>query len=93
MVRFPNAIGVTSRIFAEEAKVKMITVDGISPTPENTEKGLYKLKGGLYIITRGQPSDRTKKFIDFILGDEGQAIIGKRFARVTPVKKTGLPNL
>ena len=80
--RFPNAIGVTSRIFAEKANVKMITVNGVSSTPKNTEKGLYLITGDLYIITKGRPVGWTKKFIDFIVSDEGQAIIGKRFARI-----------
>ena len=80
--RFPNAIGVTSRIFAEKANVKMITVNGVSSTPKNTEKGLYLITGDFYIITKGRPVGWTKKFIDFIVSDEGQAIIGKRFARI-----------
>jgi len=80
--RFPDAIGVVSRIFAEEAKVKMVAVDGIEPTPENAEKGRYALTGGLFVITKGKPKEWTEKFIAFVLGDEGQAIIGKRFARV-----------
>ncbi|MBI4691486.1 MAG: substrate-binding domain-containing protein [Nitrospirae bacterium] len=80
--RFPDAIGIAPRIFAQDSKVKMINIDGIAPTPENTEKGLYSLKGDLYIITKGTPAGNTKKFIEFVLSDEGQAIIGKGFARV-----------
>lgn len=80
--KFPAAIGITSRVFAKKANVKMVTVDGIVPTPENTEKGLYKLKGGLYIITKGYPTGNVKKFINFVLSAEGQAIISKEFARV-----------
>lgn len=79
--RFPGAIGVAPRIFAQEGKVKIIDVDNISPTPVNVEKGLYLLTGDLYIITKGQPSGLTKKFMDFVLGDEGQSIVGKSFGR------------
>ncbi|MFN3479174.1 MAG: substrate-binding domain-containing protein [Thermodesulfovibrionales bacterium] len=80
--RFPAAIGVTSRIFAEGAKVKIIKVDGIDPTPENTEKGLYRLRGDLYLVTKGRPSGWTKTFLEFVLSPEGQTIIGKKFGRV-----------
>lgn len=80
--RFPAAIGITSKIFAEGAKVRIIKVDGAEPTPENTEKGLYGLKGDLFIVTRGMPSGWTKTFLDFVLSPEGQSIIGKRFGRV-----------
>jgi len=80
--RFPDSIAVVSRIFAQEAKVRMINIDGIAPTPDNTERGLYPLKGDLYIITKEIPDDFTKKFLEFALSDEGQAIIGRGFARV-----------
>jgi phosphate transport system substrate-binding protein len=80
--RFPAAIGVTSKIFTEKARVKVIKVNGIDATPENTEKGLYMLKGDLYIVTKGIPSGWTKRFLEFVLSSEGQDIIGKKFGRV-----------
>ena len=80
--KFPSAIGVVSRVLAEKAKVKIIDVDGVSPTPMNTEKGLYPITGDFYIITKGTPAGRTKKFIEFVLSEEGQSIIGKRLAGV-----------
>jgi len=79
--KFPGAIGIAPKVFAQEAKVKIVSVDKIAATPENTEKGLYPLKGDLYIITKGQPEGLTKKFLDFVLSAEGQSIIGKNFAK------------
>lgn len=79
--KFPGAIGIAPRVFAQEAKVKIVSVDKVAATPENTEKGLYPLKGDLYIITKGQPDGLTKRFMDFVLSAEGQAIIGKNFAK------------
>lgn len=78
---FPGAIGIAPRVFAQEAKVKIVSVDKIAATPENTEKGLYLLKGDLFIITKGQPEGLTKKFLDFVLSAEGQSIIGRNFAK------------
>ncbi|TAN44024.1 MAG: phosphate ABC transporter substrate-binding protein [Nitrospirae bacterium] len=78
--KFPGAIGIAPRVFAQEAKVKIISVDKIMPTPENTEKGLYPLTGDLYVITKSGPSGLTKTFIEFVLDKEGQAIIRKNFA-------------
>ncbi len=80
--RFPSAIGITSRVFAEASKVRIIKVDGVEPSPENTEKGLYKLTGDLFVVTKAKPSIWTRRFVEFILGVEGQEIIGKRFGRV-----------
>lgn len=79
--RFPDAIGVVSRIFAEEAQVKMVAVDGVEPTLQNAGGGRYPLMGDLFVITRGNPGTWTDKFIAFVLGKDGQAIIGKRFVR------------
>lgn len=79
---FQVAIGIAPRVFAMEAKVKIISVDKVVATPENTEKGMYPLKGDLFIITKGQPEGLTRKFMDFVLSDEGQSIIRKNFAGV-----------
>lgn len=78
--KFPGAIGIAPKVFAQEAKVKIISLDRVTATPENTEKGSYPLKGDLFIITKEQPTGLTKKFLDFVLGDEGQAIIRRNFA-------------
>ncbi|MCL4457212.1 MAG: substrate-binding domain-containing protein [Nitrospirae bacterium] len=61
--KFPSAIGVVSRVLAEKAKVKIIDVDEVSPTPRNVEKKLYPITGDLYIVTKGMPewSDRLWK--------------------------------
>lgn len=80
--RFPAAIGITSKIFAEKARVKILRVDGIEPTPINIEKGLYRLTGDLYLITKGSPSGWTRRFLEFVLSPEGQEVIGKRFGRI-----------
>jgi phosphate transport system substrate-binding protein len=90
--KFPGAIGIAPAVFARESKVKIINVDKVAPTPENTEKGLYPLTGDLYIITKGQPIGLTKTFIEFVLGNEGQAIIRKSFAGVHPVEMPGSSN-
>jgi phosphate transport system substrate-binding protein len=79
---FSSAIGVVSRIFAEKANVKIINIDGVAPTPENAERGLYHFTGDLYIVTKERLSPNAKKFIEFVLSDDGQRIIGRRFARV-----------
>lgn len=80
--RLPSAIGVVTSVFAEKAKVRVAAVDGVAPTPENAEKGLYPIIGDMYIITRGAPSGWTRSFIEFVLSEEGQTIIGRKFARV-----------
>ncbi len=81
--RFPAAVGIAPGTFAAEAKVRILSIDGVSPTPENAEKGIYPIAGEMVVITKDEPSDATRKFIEFVLSPEGQAIVGKRFGRVT----------
>lgn len=82
VAEFPTAIGVVSRIFAESAKVKMIAVDGIAPTPAQVEEKKYPLVGDLFILTKDPPSGPARRFLDFVLSAEGQAIVGRNFGRV-----------
>lgn len=42
--RFESAVGIAPGVFAREAKVKIISVDGVAPAPDHTEKGRYSLK-------------------------------------------------
>ena len=45
------------------------------PTPENVQDGLYPLSRFLYVHLRGQPEGELRKFVDWILSEEGQAIV------------------
>ena len=80
--RFPTAIGITSRVFAAGKDVRILTVDGIEPSPENVRSGRYRLRGVLSIITKKRVDEETRKFLDFILSDEGQSIIDRNLAGI-----------
>ncbi len=64
--------GVSS---ARRRDVKIMTLDGIPCTKENVANGIYPFFRPLYLITRGKPTGELKKFLDWILSDEGQAVI------------------
>lgn len=68
-----SATGVSSA--QKRDKIKMLKVNGVAPTKENIMSGKYSLYRPLYITTKGEPSGETKKFLEFALSDEGQAII------------------
>jgi phosphate transport system substrate-binding protein len=77
-----NAIGYLG-IGYVDSTVKTVAVDGVPPTEENIRTGEYPLSRRLYLLTLGEPSGETKKFMDFILSDEGQAIVeGEGFIKV-----------
>lgn len=47
----------------------------IAPTTENVRSGKYPLSRPLFLYTNGEPQGRVKKFVDFVLSEEGQEIV------------------
>jgi phosphate transport system substrate-binding protein len=70
----PNAIGYVGHGFLS-TKVKALTVDKIECTKQTIQSGKYPLSRYLYVYTNGKPSGSVLKFIDFILGTEGQKLV------------------
>jgi len=64
--------GVSS---ARRREVKILTLDGIACSKKNVASGTYPFFRPLYLITKDKPSGELKKFLDWIVGDEGQAVI------------------
>ena len=71
-----GSIGVATR-FAEQGDIKLLTLDGITPTAEHVVDGSYKLSRPLLIITKGEPAGEVKQFVDFMLQPECQSIVGQ----------------
>ncbi len=61
------------------AQVRALPLDGVAPSRESTASGAYPLARPLYLATLGPPRGETLRFIEFMLGAEGQAIVGKGF--------------
>jgi phosphate transport system substrate-binding protein len=57
---------------AVDATVKALTVDGVEGTAENVLAGTYPIIRPALFLTKGEPSPLEQKFIDWILGPEGQ---------------------
>jgi len=71
-----NAIAYVGLGYVDES-VKAISVDGVAPTTASIGDGSYPISRGLYYITDGEPKDEVKKFIDYVMGSEGQTIVEK----------------
>lgn len=67
------AIGYGGMAYGQN--VSHARIDGIEPTAENVRSGDYSLARYLYLYTAHEPKAELKKFIDWILGGEGQAIV------------------
>ncbi|MBN1399563.1 MAG: phosphate ABC transporter substrate-binding protein [Anaerolineae bacterium] len=77
----PNAIGYLSFGFLD-ASVKGVPVAGAEPTVANVKSGSYPIVRPLNMLTKGEPSGAAKAFLDFILGAEGQEIVGQDYITV-----------
>ncbi|MGD2246889.1 MAG: phosphate ABC transporter substrate-binding protein [Candidatus Methanofastidiosia archaeon] len=80
IIQTPGAIGYVGLGYLDDSvKAVNIHVDGkdIEPTIENIQNGSYPISRNLYLLIIGEPTGLAKDFIDFILGEEGQAIVAE----------------
>ena len=76
---FKASIGMATanRRASTEPTVKLLSIDGIAPTPENLVNGSYKIGRPLLLVL---PTDESKvrpgikAFLDFVRSAEGQQI-------------------
>lgn len=74
-----NGIGYGGAAYASGVKHAFVKKDSNSkafvPTPESIAKNDYPITRYLYMYLRNRPTGETKKYIDWILGPEGQSIV------------------
>lgn len=89
----PYAFGVTGSSSAFQRELKFLSYNGVSPNKENYLNGKYPLIRPLYLATKkGETSEKTKKFFEFLLSDEGQAVVSKNSISVKEYKKISEAN-
>ena len=86
----PSAIGYFGMGYIGKGHQALsIAKDGvsaaISPTVDHVLGGEYPISRPLFMFTNGEPSDEVKRFLDFVLSPEGQAIVSQ--TDFVPVKK------
>lgn len=73
----PNAIGQLSFAFTKNRRgIKALIVEGQEASVHNS---FYPITRPLYIVTKGEPTDKVKAFLDWTLSEQGQAVIKQRF--------------
>ncbi|SCX91786.1 PstS family phosphate ABC transporter substrate-binding protein [Lysinibacillus sp. SG55] len=76
---YKNAMGFTFRYYSTEMvgnqKIKLLSIDGVAPTKETIQNDTYPLVAEFYAITAGTENQNTQKLIEWILSEEGQAIV------------------
>jgi len=78
----PNAIGYDGLgyVTSDQKTIRVArTADGpyVPPTIETVRDGTYPIARSLYMYTAGEPTGEVRAYLDWILGPEGQAIVGK----------------
>lgn len=77
VARQQGAIGQLSFAFLDGKEgVKALTVDGQEANVHNSN---YPITRPLYIVTKGQPNQTVKTFLDWALSEQGQAVVKQRF--------------
>lgn len=74
----PNALGMSDlgTILSEHLNIKMLKINGTSPTPENVIKGRYVLVKGLnFVFKKDKLPPEAKAFMDFVRSKQGQKIL------------------
>lgn len=76
---YAGAIGYSFRYFATGMKlnedIRLLAVEGVAPTVENIRTETYPFTVDVYAVTAGDPQGNSKLLLDWILSDEGQALI------------------
>jgi phosphate transport system substrate-binding protein len=83
----PSALGYSFRFFltgmgahhaAAAPRVKMLAIDGVSPTTENIASGKYPIVVNLYaVVVKDNPNPNVKPFVQWMTGEQGQELVEK----------------
>jgi len=80
VARNPDAIGYTS-MGALVPAIHALTVDDVPLSPQTVENKTYPFIRTFALVVPRTPSPATQAFIDFVLSEAGQAIVGQKYGR------------
>ena len=82
----PNAIGYASVASANDM-VKMVSIEGVSPTTETIQNGKYKIQRNFVLVTKKETplSQAAQEFFDFATSPQADSLITE--AGAVPVKR------
>lgn len=69
----PRALGYGGIAYGQQ--LVHCKINGVSPTAEAVRKDVYPIARYLYVYTIKKPEGVTKRFIDWVLGREGQRLV------------------
>lgn len=75
--RNPNGIGYVGLAYMEAAGIKVLPIDGATPSKESVIAKKYPFARPTFYYTNGEPTGEAAKFLDFTLSAEGQRIVSQ----------------
>ncbi|HCJ5914237.1 TPA: PstS family phosphate ABC transporter substrate-binding protein, partial [Escherichia coli] len=74
-----NAIGYTFRYYATQMNadknIKLLAINGITPTAENIRNGKYAYIVDAFMVTRENTTSETQKLVEWFLTPQGQSLV------------------
>lgn len=89
LVLIVAAIGVYAMIGGSsdsndgESNVHAVKLNGVEPKDSNVINGTYDIKRNLVLVTKGEPTGNVAAFLSWITSEDGQAILGEEFVKLT----------
>jgi phosphate transport system substrate-binding protein len=71
----PNGVGYIGLAYTKASGIKVVPIDGASPSKESVLAKSYPYARPTFFYTNGEPTGVVKEFIDFIVGPDGQKIV------------------
>jgi phosphate transport system substrate-binding protein len=76
VAKTPGAIGYVGLGYLS-SQVKALALNGVMPSKETVLNNKYSLARPLFMYTNGAPQGVVKDFLDFVLSEEGQKLVGE----------------
>jgi DNA-binding transcriptional LysR family regulator len=76
VAKTPGAIGYVP-ISRVSDKVKVVSLEGVMPTPTTAANGQYVLSSPLYLVARAEPQGDLREFVGWLLSEPGQKMLSE----------------
>lgn len=76
-----HGVGAVSLAYARPG-IKALAIEGFEPDATTVRSGAYFLSRPLILVSRVPLTPETKRFLEFIMGPEGQQIVARKFVAV-----------
>jgi len=67
--------GIAKAMEAKGAAIRLLTLDGVAPTPATIQGGTYPVTRPCLLLIKGEAQGALKEFLDFVCSPAGQQII------------------